>query len=521
MLALTLLVPADGIAEGETGPVVVEVRGRGGRLLEGVDVYGREGETWKTLGTTGADGTLTVPHGPGSFGRVFTASASRFRPSRGDPRRGRVATAGGPRVSLSIDCGADVVLDVVDAETGTPLLDARWRVVWRTANDPKPGDWVPAGTPAFYLVGWDGREIHGFEVGGLEGYGRTHAVTPEALAEAMDYGWQHPNRARSTVLRGVVPVRRVLRLRARATTPEGKPVGVRRASWRFVGAPDRPAFRGERERAEPERALELELPWFCGARVAVEAWDPLGGVAFFDMPRTLGEGEFDVRVPVSDAPPEDAELTGPISGGLFGVGGGGEPPDPKGVTLEVTVLQADGTPRAEAEVELESLRRRDVALPGGGTTSSPLLGRSGFTDASGRVRFDRLPPGGYAVDVSHPDALPAHGEVRLDRRGETVPLVLKEPVGATVDVTVTDATGAALPFAAVTARGPLDGSGGLGEVPLRLHPYTDVRGRRTIRRVDPGAIRLKAWFGPLQGEAVVDVADGATVATKVVVRQPD
>lgn len=167
-------------------------------------------------------------------------------------------------------------------------------------------------------------------------------------------------------------------------------------------------------------------------------------------------------------------------------------------------------PRGAARVRVVGIDGRPVA---GATVT---VGSDvGTTAADGTVMVERLLAGDLPVTVRAFGHFPMSGSVRVvaDR---TTDVELREPVGATLDVLVVDATGAARTAARCVARtggtiAPFDVTDGV----QRLDDFTDARGRRTFARVAPGTVTLTATWGSHRAVVTRDVRDGERAFVRI------
>ena len=167
-------------------------------------------------------------------------------------------------------------------------------------------------------------------------------------------------------------------------------------------------------------------------------------------------------------------------------------------------------PRGAARVRVVGIDGRPVA---GATVT---VGSDvGTTAADGTATVERLLAGDLPVTVRAFGHFPMSGSVRVvaDR---TTDVELREPVGATLDVLVVDATGAARTAARCVVRtggtiAPFDVTDGV----QRLDDFTDARGRRTFARVAPGTVTLTATWGSHRAVMTRDVRDGERAFVRI------
>lgn len=132
------------------------------------------------------------------------------------------------------------------------------------------------------------------------------------------------------------------------------------------------------------------------------------------------------------------------------------------------------------------------------------------TDASGVVRFDGLPKG--PVSIGAHDAGRVFGAASVEIvAGVEARLTVRELDGVTLDVSVVDADGDAVPFAEIHVREahqPTEWADVSDDGEQRLDPFTDVLGRRTCARVTPGSVHVTATARGRLAKADVEVRDG-------------
>jgi hypothetical protein len=135
-------------------------------------------------------------------------------------------------------------------------------------------------------------------------------------------------------------------------------------------------------------------------------------------------------------------------------------------------------------------------------------------DAEGVVRLRELPAGTRPFTISGPGMLHAAASFEV-RSGETVSVRAREPIGARLEVLVTNEAGTPMPFAGVrTSSKTLDVVHGA----QRLDAWTDARGSRAFERVQPGSTNVDARWGDLRGTAAVLLEDERTTEVVIVVR---
>ncbi len=206
---------------------------------------------------------------------------------------------------------------------------------------------------------------------------------------------------------------------------------------------------------------------------------------------------------------------GGAAGGAFGgrrgghrnLRGGGHRPT---ASVVVHVMRRNGAPAAGARVRL-------------------VPGADAYTDAAGDARFDGLNGGSYVVHVAEAGFVPAAASVTVGPAG-TARVDIVEPTGRSLEVRVVDEQGDPLPFATVEALvlagygdwvGHIEVSDDLQDLVARESyrlPYdatalyvTDAQGLLTLRRLPPGQVRLRAWFGSRSAAATALAPGSATL----------
>ncbi|MBL9088920.1 MAG: carboxypeptidase regulatory-like domain-containing protein [Planctomycetia bacterium] len=167
-------------------------------------------------------------------------------------------------------------------------------------------------------------------------------------------------------------------------------------------------------------------------------------------------------------------------------------------------------PRGAARVRVVGIDGRPVA---GATVTVGAVEVPTATD--GEVTVEGLLAGDQTVTARADGHFPMSGSVRVVA-GRTTDVELREPVGATLDVLVVDATGAARTAARCVVRtggtiAPFDVVDGV----QRLDDFTDARGRRTFARVAPGTVTLTATWGIHRVVVTRDVRDGERAFVRI------
>jgi hypothetical protein len=153
-----------------------------------------------------------------------------------------------------------------------------------------------------------------------------------------------------------------------------------------------------------------------------------------------------------------------------------------------------------------------------GWDGRPVPGATVFgqpADRDGVVVLTHLPAGERRFRTAPPGRLPAQAVADV-REGSRIEVVLREPVGATLDVLVTDEGGTPRPSARLAVAGArvFDVVDGV----QRLDRFTDARGRRTFARVESGEVTVTASWGSRTGSATVTLRDGERRTLRLVAR---
>jgi len=202
-----------------------------------------------------------------------------------------------------------------------------------------------------------------------------------------------------------------------------------------------------------------------------------------------------------------ADLRRPTAGGAAGVA----PQLTEHSTLTVLVIGPEGKPVPDAQA---SVWKRTWVITG--FTHHATTGR---TDAQGRVRFEHLVNGTYAVTVKASAAAPASQAGIEVRAGEALPEVrVRLTKGATIRARVLDEDGNPIPAAEVWSRcdlpRPMPIGGWQHEAALR----SDDEGRFVVRNAVPTTWRFFAVKA--RGHAgewtTVEVADGGDYEIELV-----
>jgi hypothetical protein len=413
------------------------------------------------------------------------------------------ATVEGPEVTLTIDPGLPLSVDVREGGAGRLRRDApvlvRPRVPWAspptgdTRVQAKPGHEVTIRCRAQAPEGWVARleaawlaTIHPLAT-------RLHAVYPlrpavdvivEFPQEVMPYraeDWAGEINVAGVTLeapdlhvdgRGHLRVRGGAHLVGDSVTVSGT-LGTR---WSVQGV----GIMGSDPR-QPVRVVARAEPRAPPTPTVEHANEPIQidlGPAFSGKSFVLGDSAF-MKVLVQNGRDQTERRAQETSHG----------------PLPLRVIGWDGAPAAGAHV--------------------PWLGQVHVADAQGRVVLEGVPTGTHPLQV-----LGAGAPLSLSVGAGPLPRaeqVVTATAGGTLEVEVVDALGRALPYAHVALVLP-------GELPVmdcvdglqRIDPYTDAAGRRTYRFVPPGKVTVKAWFGTRSSEVQVEVMPGAPIAARVV-----
>jgi len=167
------------------------------------------------------------------------------------------------------------------------------------------------------------------------------------------------------------------------------------------------------------------------------------------------------------------------------------------------------------------IRARVVAADG-----APIVGETVWfgsdeqarTDARGEVSLRDRAVGSHDVLCEPGGHFPMRARVTVVA-GRTTDVVLREPTGAKIVVTVVDPRGLPCPSARIDVQARQgDAVFDVTDGVMRVDDFTDERGRRTFARVRPGKARLVVtWRGHL-ARTTIDAADGETKDVHVVVR---
>jgi hypothetical protein len=173
--------------------------------------------------------------------------------------------------------------------------------------------------------------------------------------------------------------------------------------------------------------------------------------------------------------------------------------------LRLTVLTSDWARAQRVWVE--------VGVPGAAW-------RQYETDSRGVLRISGLPTGPVTARLVEPGLVPTH-ETAIVRPDTTSEVLLAESPGGALRVSVKTEDGRAAAYARLDVRQPsgepwLDVEGGV----QRIDPFVDAGGRRDLRRLEPGRVRVRATWGLLSATADVPVSEGRSRDVLLVVKPP-
>jgi hypothetical protein len=315
---------------------------------------------------------------------------------------------------------------------------------------------------------------------------------------------------------------RLTALHAIVLGPDGRPaVGAVIYEVRVAGA----FVRVESDPSDERGSLEVRgIPYLPDEPIgAFVGWEPPGAGRLASSNPVRRPFDLTSVVPTDPARgwSEVVRLSGPSSSGDDGDRAGWRGEDPPDVTFsepDVDLVGDDSndpkTPRGAIRVRVLGWDGKPVARP---SLRCVGVGRVSC-GADGLVTLDECTVGVHDVRFDAEGRLPTTARVVV-AAGQSTDIVLREPVGARVDVSCVDVRGRPCSSAELEIetkhRGPiLDVTDGV----QRLDPFADERGRRTFARVSPDVIRVRARWGSRSGEAVFDVKDGETKDVRVVVK---
>lgn len=350
----------------------------------------------------------------------------------------------------------------------------------------------------------DGRRLNADYVAGLGGTNELvlKVDPPDGFLAWDPPGWRIPECPGVRRLRVVYPLRREAHVTGTVVGPRGE--RVRRGERTTVRAQGMATTVVYRSGTDDFRVLRV--PFIPG--ILVEGWSQArlgeqqmwgnGAVRIGHDPSA--EHVLEIRLDAAvEAPPGASMLV--LPNGAAGAAFTGRSGRETG-SIRVLVLRRDGMPLLGGRVSLSA-------------------GGAGRTDDRGEVVFERVPAGEAVVSAGQPGFVPVSVPVTVEAYREAY-VVLREPEGGRLNVLVVDADGRPVSFALLMVRQPsrapwvdIDEAG-----VLRLDPYTDHLGRRELRGLEAGMIRILASLGPLVGEAEAVVRDGRSSDVRLVCEAP-
>ena len=415
------------------------------------------------------------------------------------------AVVSGPEVTLTLDAGMPLEVDV--RGTDHRRRSARWQVTPRL-------EWAADAfeSPRLALTGGEQAAV-------------TLKVEPPSGTVAYPWVWNvwiHPQAAR---LFAVAPLRDEVRVLAQFP-PEVLP--FREEQWNLearVGGQPLPSLRLE---ARGDGLVEVHgFPHMVGDTVALggtlgDAWTVQGSAVMGPDPRAP------VVVRMTCEPKqEETPLTFTLVEGSFRIAysrvgfelaGGVER-----VWLRGAVLASDGTTLVLADDGAEPAPdlRVLVRLPNGRpATGAVVRGPWGEvrTDAEGRA----IVPRAHAGAMATVGGAGAPTRVTLQPASGSNEIEVRATSGGEVELLVVDELDRPLPYAtfAVTQPSGFPWADLDGDV-QRIDPYTDARGRRTLRALEPGRVKILASFGSRSAEAEVEVEAGESQRVRIVLPAGD
>lgn len=352
-----------------------------------------------------AAGTATFGDLPGPTQALLEAIPETL----GTPAWTRVALPASGEVSVEVEVppGRTIAGQVTDADTRRPIPGARVGVGWVLARDVRTDS-----DGRYTLRGWTAEASATVHVL-ADGYAR--ASRRVDVSDVMDFA----------LAKGDSVVGRLV-------SPSGQPVGAARVSAVAYGT-------AELEERICSRAGES----------GSDGRFRLDGL-IHDLPHSLiviagGRG----RTLLDFDPPATA-------GGTTDVG---DVALADGRRIEGRVVSADDSPKARIPVTLRGANADRTRLRPGqpALDFSYGLRESCFTDDLGRFRFRDLAPGSYALTALSPGEAALEATVEI---GETdvLGVEMRGASGRTLEVTVVDSVGGAVPGAAVSLTDVVDGA---------------------------------------------------------------
>lgn len=425
-------------------------------------------------------------------------------------------------------------LDVVDALTGEPL-DATW-FLEGPVEGPLPADAPPRTEPEppkLHLTN-DGRRRRSCDAAAVPLFDRRAVV--RAHASVPGYAGLELESRRRTAGEEVIDRRvyvpsGVRELRLRVPLYETVPLEL------TVLGPD----------GRPAEGAEVRQVRIAGHIVGLE-WttaDERGVLRLRDVPYVPGEvveayvawryNESVRRDPLAGNPPPEFRTTPPPDraqawSAIVNLAG---PTDVTEWKYEADPADeaAEGAP-ADVEPDPIGLRAGDASAPRGeirvsvvAADGAPIVGETVWfgadgqagTDGKGEVSLRDRAVGEHDVSCHPAGHFPMRARLTVVA-GKTTDVVLREPTGARVVVTVVDPRGLPCPSARIGVVLDDDAVLDVTDGVMRLDDFTDERGRRTFARVPPGkALLVVRWRGRVV-PTPIEVADGETKDVRVVVK---
>jgi hypothetical protein len=301
----------------------------------------------------------------------------------------------------------------------------------------------------------------------------------------------------------VVPLHREAPLHLRVLAPDGRPAvgavvrsvvvaGQRRGAVEDVGPGE---FRVRGIPHLPGEPVGIAIDW-SGEGAAGEAEEISEVVEDVDRPDTTTVVPADLSRPWSVV----VRLSGPTGLRL----------DHNETDNDLPFEESLG---ASVDVPLGAARVTVLGWDGSPVEGAGVFGRA--TGANGVVVLPSLPAGEVTFST-RPQGRFRASTTALVRERAQMDVILREPVGAVLDVLVTDETGDPRPSALLTVYGSqvfdvVDGG-------QRLDRFTDARGRRTFARVEPGEATVQASWGTRHGRATVTLRDGEHTSLRLVAK---
>ncbi|MHC5011178.1 MAG: carboxypeptidase-like regulatory domain-containing protein [Planctomycetota bacterium] len=480
--------PAAGAEAQEGGPVLVRVRGPGGRPLSVPLRLQRPagqgdpaGATTDLITNAQGEAVFQVDRYDGSH-RVFVARPGHQFDIPGDP-------VTGPQMTIRRYWGLPLTLDVVDAETGRGDVVARSRGAVRCTSPQACG-----ATDEGMFVALGPQEEVALEL--------EWAEVPEGWVAWDGSTWTVPVSAYAMSLQAVYPLRREVEVSLTVLDHDGTRVRAPVVPW--FQAAGRTVYGPNTTAAGSHDLIVRGVPFLRSEMLTVAASRAGGHQQVTESIRLPDDPYVPIHFTLRLPPPSDEN-------GVIGMGGGcgssfrcrsrGHRSDRDLGTVIVEVRRYTGAPAVNAAVNLR--------------------GRTERTDASGRTRFEAVPAGSHAITVRQLGLLPIAGSVDVEA-GRTARVFLQEAQGSAVRLRVVDEYDLPLPFATFAVKTPsgqgwTDERGGV----QRIDPFTDERGERRIDHVESGALEFTVSWGSRRATLTLDADDGDRHDLRVVLPRSD